>query len=215
MLVLLVVLPLQKYPKITMVALLLIMVAWNKLIGIKIIWLLGMAHNTLPLFFGIFLAGVFFSFLFRQLPGMFAAWPRLCRMAGRLASPLGFTLIVFFFLFSTGRIFGKASIYSQEYFGNYGFLAGLLVLCIVSAKDRMLDTFLTLAPLRELGRVGLSLYLVHPLVKNLIEGAATTYFGYKIRGFLLFLATLLFSYLLARYTFAHIEQPAISVKSRK
>jgi len=215
MLVLLVVLPLQKYPKITVVALLLLMVAWNKLIGIKVIWLLGMSHNTLPLFFGIFLAGVFFSFLFRQLPEMFAAWPRLCRMAGRLASPLGFTLIVFFFLFSTGHIFGKANIYSQAYFGYYGFLAGLLVLCVVSAKDRMLDTFLTLAPLRELGRVGLSLYLVHPLVKNLIDGVTTTYLGYKIRGFLLFLATLLFSYILARYTFSHIEQPGILAKSRQ
>ena len=210
MLVLLVVLPLQKFPKITVVALFLLMAAWNKFVGVEVMWLLGMAHDTLPLFFGIFLAGVFFSFLFRQLPQMFTAWPRLCRVAGRLASPLGFALIVFFLLFSTGRIFGKQHIYSQEYFGCYGFLAGFLVLCVVSAKGRMLDTFLTLAPLRELGRVGLSLYLVHPVVKNLIDGVTTTYFGYKIKDFRLFLATLLFSYLLARYTFSHIEQPGFS-----
>jgi peptidoglycan/LPS O-acetylase OafA/YrhL len=72
-----------------------------------------------------------------------------------------------------------------------------------------------LAPLRELGRVGLSLYLVHPVVKNLIDGVTTTYFGYKIKGLWLFLATLLFSYILARYTFSHIEQPGILRKSQQ
>jgi peptidoglycan/LPS O-acetylase OafA/YrhL len=72
---------------------------------------------------------------------------------------------------------------------------------------------LTLAPLRALGIVGLSLYLVHPFIKNILQGICVSFFGFKLINFSLFLATLFCSYLLAAYTFAHIERPGFLEKS--
>ncbi len=210
--VLLLVLPLRRYPKSTMVVLFLAMAAWNRFVGIDTIWLLGMDHIKLPLFFGVFLAGVFFSFLYSYCSAAASGSTRFNTVAGGLASPLGLAIIIFFVLFSTGHIIDQRIVYSQKYFSYYGFLAGFLIFCILSAKGRILDKILTLAPLRELGTVGLSLYLVHPMVKNLIDGFCNMYFGYKLKNFSLFLATLGCSYLLARYTFKHIEQPGFLEK---
>ncbi len=208
--ILLLVLPLRKYPKATMIGLLLVMAAWNRFVGIESIWLLGMDHIKLPLYFGVFLAGVFFSFLYSYCSAAASGSARFNSVASDLASPLGLAIIIFFVLFSTGHIIDKKAVYSQQYFSYYGFLAGLLIFSVLYAKGRILDKFLTLAPLRELGTVGLSLYLVHPMVKNLIDSFCSMNFDYKLKNFSLLLATLGCSYILARYTFRHIEQPGFS-----
>ena len=213
--ILLLVLPLRRYPKATMVGLFLVMAAWNRFVGIETIWLLGMDHIKLPLFFGVFLAGVFFSFLYSYCSAAASGSARFNSVAGGLASPLGLAIIIFFVLFSTGHIIDQNTLYSQQYFSYYGFLAGFLIFCILYAKGRILDKFLTLAPLRELGTVGLSLYLVHPMVKNLIDSFCSMNFGYKLKNFPLLLTTLGCSYLLARYTFKHIEQPGFSEEAAK
>jgi peptidoglycan/LPS O-acetylase OafA/YrhL len=210
--VFLIVMPLRRFPKITMLALLLAVAAWNRFVTIDTIWLLGMDHVKLPLFFGVFLTGAFFSFLYSFYLASVAADSPVHRLACSLASPLGLIIILFFLLFSTGHIIDQKIVYSQQYVGYYGFLAGFLIFCIVLAKGKILDKVLTLAPLRELGVVGLSLYLVHPLVKKIVDGFSTLYFDYKLKNFSLFLATLVCSYALARYTYIHIERPGFQEK---
>jgi peptidoglycan/LPS O-acetylase OafA/YrhL len=211
--VLTVYLPLKNYPRIVPFLLLLLLTAWNHFIGIEKIWLLGMDHIRLRLFFGIFLVGAFFSSIYSIY------WPSIDnnslfkKVSTRLASPVGIGILIFFILFSTGHIFNRKNIYSQEYFGFYGFLAGFLIFCILAARGKILDRILTLAPLRALGIVGLSLYLVHPLIKNILQGASVFFFNFKLINFPLFLATLACSYLLAAYTYSHIEQPGFLQKS--
>ena len=210
--VVLLVLPLKRFPGITMLGLLLALAVWNRFAGIDFIWLLGMDHVRLPLFFGVFLVGVFFSFVYSIYSAAIAGDTPVTRIARRLASPVGCAILLFFFLLSTGHIFGQNLIYSQKYFGYYGFLAGALIFCVLLAKGRVLGRVLTLAPLRELGIAGFSLYLVHPLVKNIVADFFKLYFDYKIENLPLFLATLGCSYLLARYTYRHIEQPGFQGK---
>ena len=171
------------------------------------------AAQFVKFFFGIFLGGTFFSFLYSYCPPAESRVNRFNSLARCLASPLGFVIIIVFVLLSTGNIFAQKIVYSQLYFGYYGFLAGLLILCILYAKGRLLDKFLTMAPLRELGTVGLSLYLLHPMVKSLIESFLSMYFDYKLSNFPLLLATLGCTYILARYTFKHIEQPGFQEKT--
>ena len=215
MVIVLIVLPLRKYPKTTLVSLFLAMAIWNRFVGKEMIWLLGMEYIKLPLFFGVFLAGVFFSFLYFHLSAAPGAASRLNRVAGGVASPLGFAIIILFFLFSTGHIIDQKLVYSQQYFSYYGFLAGFLIFCILCSKERLLDKFLTLVPFRELGAVGLSLYLVHPIIKNLIDNFCIMIVGYKIKNAPLFLATLLCSYIIAKGTFTSIEQPCFLEKTSK
>jgi peptidoglycan/LPS O-acetylase OafA/YrhL len=129
---------------------------------------------------------------------------------GALVVPI---ILSFFLLFSTGHLLGQKMVLSQKFFGIYGFLAGLLVFAVVVARNTLTHRCLILAPLRELGKVGLSLYLVHPLVKSIIDTFSTMYLGGKVKNLPLFLATLALSYLLARYTFSHIEQPGFLERS--
>lgn len=210
--VLLVVLPLKNFPKLTMATLLLLMAGWNHFMGREVIWLMGMDYQRLRLYFGVFLAGAFFSFVYSSWTSSGWRDSRFTAMARSVASPLGFAIILFFILFSSGEIFNQKTVYSHKYFELYGILAGLLPVCILFARGRLLDKVLSLPPLRELGTIGLSLYLVHPLVKNIINGTTQLYFGFQLKNMALFLATLACSYLLARYTFRHIEHSGISGK---
>jgi peptidoglycan/LPS O-acetylase OafA/YrhL len=206
-------LPLKNYQRIVPFLLLLVVMTWNHFIGIEMIWLLGMDHNRLRPYFGIFLVGAFFSSIYSTYWTPLDNNSLFKKALTRLASPVGICILIFFILFSTGYIFNRKNIYSQEYFGIYGFLAGFLIFCILAARGKILDKILTLAPLRALGIVGLSLYLVHPLIKNILQGISVFFFDFKLINFPLFQATLFCSYLLAAYTYTHIEQPGFLEKS--
>ena len=212
--VFLLVLPLARWPMVTPFAFLVVIILWNRFVDIGSIWLLGMDHVRLPLFFGVFLSGVFFSFAHSLLLSTANLSGRTLAKVGRGCALLAPLILSFFFVFSTGNPLGQQVVLTQKYFGLYGFLAGLLVFAVVMARNTITHSFLVLAPLRELGKVGLSLYLVHPLVKNLIDTASIMYLGGKMKNLLLFLATLALSYILARYTFNHIEQPGFLERSR-
>lgn len=206
-LVALLALPLARWKLAFPMVLLVLVVVWNRYVDISIVWLLGMDHIRLPLFFGVFLSGVLCSYVYSWLVNLVDRSGPGQVLMGRVCALLIPLILIFFLLFSTGHLLGQKVVLSQKYFGVYGGLAGLLVLATVMARNTLTERFLVLAPWRELGKIGLSLYLVHPLVKNLIDTASTMYLGGKLRNFPLFLATLTLSYFLARYTFNHIEQP--------
>ena len=206
--VLVLLLPLRNVPKLSPIALLISLVAWNGFVGIDRIWLLGMNHIKLPLFFGIFLTGAFFSYVYSlSSPYLSTLAHRYRLLVARLASFIGMMTLLFFLLLSTGRIFGEKIIYSQMHFGFYGFLAGTVIVCVLLAKGRALHNFLSIPTLRAIGTVGFSLYLIHPLVKRLVEDFSILFFGEKIIGFPLFLATLVASYFVAKFTYLYIEKP--------
>lgn len=204
--------PLRSFPRLTIFLILICSIAWNRFVGIDMIWLLGMNHIKLPLFFGIFLIGVFFSFLYSSLLAYLAKTGKSTFSVNHLTSPIGLILLLFFVLFSTGQHLGNPRIvYSQMHFGLYGCLAGLLIFCVILAKGRTLDKLLTLQPLREIGLVSFSLYLLHPLVKNLVSEFFLLYFDKKLQNFSLFLATLGVSFLIAKLSYLFIERPAFQL----
>ncbi len=74
---------------------LLALAAWNRFAGIDFIWLLllGMDHVRLPLFFGAFLVGVFFSFVYSAYSAAVAGDGQVTRIIGPLASSAGFVIL--------------------------------------------------------------------------------------------------------------------------
>lgn len=204
---------LARWKAVFPLVLVVLVVLWNRSVDISIIWLLGMDHVRLPLFFGVFLSGVVCSYAYSWLANLADRQGAVRILLGQVSALLIPLILIFFLLFSTGHLLGQKVVLSQKYFGIYGGLAGLLVLATVMARNTLVERFLVLAPLRELGKVGLSLYLLHPLVKNLIDTASTMYLGGKIKNLPLFLATLVLSALLAHYTFRHIEQPGFLERS--
>lgn len=213
--VFLLVLPLARWAAVLPIVLLVAIVSWNRYVDIGSLWLLGMDHVRLPLFFGVFLSGVFFSFAYSRLMAVIDRSGRALLMLGRFGALVVPLVLVFFLLFSTGHLLGLKMVLSQKFFGFYGFLAGLLVFAVVVARNTFTHRCLIFAPLRELGKVGLSLYLVHPLVKNIIDTFSIMYLGGKVKNLPLFLATLALSYLLARYTYRYIEEPGFLERSQR
>ncbi len=210
--ILLIIIPLQRRHRMLIPPVLLgIMVAFNHFIGIDIFWLLGMDHIKLPLFFGVFLSGVFTAFTVSIYGPAFhgRAWVR--KYLHRCASPTGIIILLFFFLFSTGHILGQKTVYSQKYFGTFGIFAGILLACTLFAKHTLLEKILSFRFLRSLGIVSLSLYLVHPLMKIIAQDFFLTYFDFKLTGFPLFLSTISISYFVSYYTYNWIESPGLTL----
>lgn len=187
-----------------------LMLLWNRYGSTETVWLLGMNFIRLKFLLGVFLAGVLAAFAHEHLE---SRTPAPGQVLHRLWSPLGLVLLVFFVLCSTGRLYGDALVLGQRYFGLYGTLAALLVLCSVRADGAgtLLARLLTITPLRRLGVIGLSLYLLHPLVKSLIDALLFHYTSRHLHGLPLFLLTLAGTAALANWTHARIEQPAAAV----
>ena len=190
-----------------------LMLLWNRFGGTDTVWLLGMNFTRMKFFLGVFLAGVLAAFVHDHLetaPPQRGAAPILARFW----SPLGLVLLVFFVLCSTGRLYGDAIVLGQRYYGLYGLLAALLVLCCARAGAGPLQRLLTWPPLRRLGLIGLSVYLLHPLVKTLVDSLLFHYTGRHLHDLPLFLLTLAGTSLLAAWTHACIERPAAAIGRR-
>ena len=113
------------------------MLLWNRYGSTETVWLLGMNFIRLKFLLGVFLAGVLAAFAHEHLE---SRTPAPGQVLHRLWSPLGLVLLVFFVLCSTGRLYGDALVLGQRYFGLYGTLAALLVLCSVKmSADCMLN----------------------------------------------------------------------------
>ncbi len=191
-----------------------LMLLWNRFGGTDTVWLLGMDFARMKFLLGVFLAGVLAAFVNESLetaPPQHDPAPILARFW----SPLGLVLLVFFVLCSTGRLYGEAIVLGQRYFGVYGTLAALLVLSCARATAGPLPRLLTWPPLCRLGVIGLSVYLLHPLVKTLVDNLLFHYTGRHPHGLPLFLLTLAGTALLAAWTYARIERPAAAAIGRR
>ena len=201
----------KKIPWMFPVFILFALAIWNRYLGTNVIWLLGMDHIKLELFFGVFLSGVFFSYIHQVQSKFMLDKSDFSSRMGLIASLSGTAIILFFMFFSTGRTIHGNIVYAQKYFAWYGFLAGVLILCALWSRGRFLDKVLTFKPFRAIGVMGLSLYLFHPIVKKITEDLFLYFLDVKLRNFPLFLLTLVFSYLLSAYTYANMEKPSWSI----
>jgi peptidoglycan/LPS O-acetylase OafA/YrhL len=87
--------------------------------------------------------------------------------------------------------------------------SGMLIICIASAPDSRVFDFLRLRPIRVLGRISYSFYLLHPIglsLANRLSGDSSL---------LLFFFGLLFTIPMAWLSWRLIEQPFIAMRKKK
>jgi peptidoglycan/LPS O-acetylase OafA/YrhL len=101
--------------------------------------------------------------------------------------------------------------------GWFGFIGALLIFLTVMAKGTLLERLMTLLPLRAMGIVGFSFYLLHPQVISCVRGVSTYFTSYYPTGIVLFILTGALTYLLSLFTYSYIERPfiALAQKDRK
>ncbi|MHB8788719.1 MAG: acyltransferase family protein [Desulfobulbaceae bacterium] len=190
-----------------MVNLTLLMFLSYYLIGPMTFAMYGMNHQALRLYVGIFLAGIIFSYLYYGVyePSEFARNGR--ERHSRILSWLGLAILVGFMLGTTGRMWGVSMVWGIAYDQWFGIAAGLFIFCIVATRNTALEKLLAFLPLRAIGLVSFSIYILHPMVMLVLRKGVSQYFGLSLSDFPLFVCTLAATYVASCVTYMYIERP--------
>ncbi len=95
------------------------------------------------------------------------------------------------------------------YYGNYCFFIGFFLLFVAISQSSLLAKILSSFPLRAVGIVGYSFYLLHPFVLHKIVIPSGHYMGFQVTlpPTLVFSIALLITYLLSAATYTFVERP--------
>ena len=167
----------------------------------------GMNHQPLRLYIGIFLAGMIFSYLYYGIFEFSNFAGKWNDRSSRILSWLGIAILIGFMLGSTGKIWGINMIWSIAYDQWFGIAAGLFIFCTVASRKSVLAKILSFLPMRAIGLVSLSMYILHPLLIQIILKGANHYYGLSINDLSLFIGTLLATYVVSCVTYVYIERP--------
>lgn len=99
--------------------------------------------------------------------------------------------------------------------GWFGLAAGLFILLALLANNTLLGRMMRYLPLRAVGLVSFSFYLLHPMMISCVRGASIYFFDYYPAGLALFVLSGLVTYTLAAITYTYIERPFIFQSSEK
>ena len=89
-------------------------------------------------------------------------------------------------------------------------IAIIVIVLVVLSNNALLGWLMRLLPLRAVGIVGFSFYLLHPFLVPLYKDVAKTYFQAEPQALTSFLTVGLGTYLLAIFTYSYIERPFLS-----
>jgi len=95
----------------------------------------------------------------------------------------------------------------KKFAAEYAVACGFLMLLILATPGTLLSRLFSIAPLRAIGIVGYSYYLIHPLIMKILMELSLEYFNYQLLHARLFLATAIISWLVSLFTYSLIERP--------
>ena len=157
---------------------------------------------------GIFFIGVLMAFTYNWLLASFA--PFFNRVIVRkFCSAIGLLILLICMLGAAQKIPNLQDIDALSKSGWFGMGAGLFILFTLLARGSFLDRLMCFGPLRAVGLVGYSFYLLHPMMISCVR-ATTVYFAdYYLVGITLFIISGIATYLISIFTYSYIERPFI------
>ncbi|MGI9537627.1 MAG: acyltransferase family protein [Desulfocapsaceae bacterium] len=179
----------------------------NRFITIDVIPLYGNNVTMRPML-GIFLTGICMAYGYHWLQD---SWSELLSRPAvrRILSGCGLLLLVICLLISAHLVPGLEHIDAVTRSGWFGLGAGLLILLTLLSGNSLLDSIMNFLPLRAVGLVGFSFYLVHPMMISVVRGISTYFTDYYPIEIPLFIMAGLASYALSAFTYSYIERPFI------
>ncbi len=188
------------------IVLLLSIVLAKKYLTLEVVAMYGYGV-MLPSDAGIFLSGVFFSFVYHWLYQN-SFFQRIDRhFLRRLCSHSGLLLLSVLILLSVHAIPGWHYYDGLHHRIFFGFLCGLFIFLVLLSRNSLLDIIMNFHPLRAVGLVGFSFYLLHPLLLSLYLDLFQYYAHYKAGAFSAFIVTGLATYFFSALTYTYIERP--------
>ncbi len=173
----------------------------------EFIALYGYGQKLEPML-GNFLTGMMFAYLYHWL-GENRFFLRLDRtFVRRFCSVTGLVLLLVLIVLSARLIPELKSFNALRHPGFYGFAAGLFILLVVLANNTLLSRVMSFTPLRAVGLVSFSFYLLHPTLVTFIRTEAQDFAGIRhLSGLPMFLLAGIATYCLAAFTYTYIERP--------
>jgi len=191
---------------LAVIFLLLLLVVANRYMSTRLISLYGYGKKLEPLI-GIFLTGMMFSYLYHWL-GTNRFFLKLDRAhVRRFCSVTGIILLALLIVLSARLVPALEHSNALNNFGIFGFAAGLFILLLVLANNTLLSRIMSFLPLRAVGLVGFSYYLLHPTLLAFIRTEFQDYVGIRLSGLPMFVLAGLATYGLAAFTYTYIERP--------
>lgn len=196
----------QIHRGVAVVVLLAAVVAANHFSHQRVITLYGNGLRQ-PVVVGIFLSGMFFSYLYHFLHGQ-AFWHReggrLCR---RLLAVAGTLALAFLVVVASRQIPWLHRLDIYQHYGYAGFLAAFIIFAVVSAPQSLLSRSMAWTPLRAVGVVSFSFYLLHPTFIVFCDVVAKYYFYTDLGVITRFFLCGAITYCVSLFTFSYIERP--------
>lgn len=191
---------------VAMLALLICIVVTTHLAHRGLITLYGNGDHW-RILVGIFLSGMFFSYLyqfFQEQPFWQEKSGGICRRVLALAGILALTFLV---VVASRKFVWLHPLDIYQNFGYSGFLAAFIVFAAISAQQSILARCMAWTPLRAVGIVGFSFYLLHPTFIVFCDEIARYYFNIALSPIPRFIVSGLATYSLAAFTYSYIERP--------
>lgn len=186
-------------------ALAVIMVSSNLWLDKSVISLFSITQ-THPPYVGIFVCGMLFSYLYHGIVLNYDTSYLSSRQFKFWASLVGIVMLFTYILLSANAL-NPGAYLAIYYPGWFGVTAGIMILLALLTSGRLYSDLLSWTPLRAIGLVGYSFYLIHPVMISLVSGMHRYYFGYNIAPGTRFLLVLLVTYLVSALTYTYIERP--------
>ncbi len=98
--------------------------------------------------------------------------------------------------------------------GNFNYLVAVLLVLLVLAPHSLPGKLFNALPLRIMGTVSYSFYLLHPICLKIVKVFAADYLGRALSSTSVFLFTLVLTFALSCVTYAYIEKPFLQMGRR-
>lgn len=179
----------------------------NRYTSTEYIALYGYGKMLEPML-GNFLIGMATAYFYHWLGGN-RLFLRLDRsLVRRCCSVAGMILLLVLVVLSARLIPELKSYNALRHPGFFGCASGLFILLVVLAGNSPLSRMMSFTPLRAVGLVSFSFYLLHPTLITFIRTEAQDYAGIEhLSGLPMFLLAGLATYALAAFTYTYIERP--------
>lgn len=176
----------------------------NEYLNTDFIYIYGNGHK-MSLCAGIFITGVCLSYFYHS------PYIKLLQNRSRLLLDIcGFSLLSIVLLSSDtilNLLFDKQINYTWVYSDIYGYIAALLLLFTIIHNGSFINKIMSFYPLRAVGIVGFSFYLLHPNVMSMIKVIFLNLTGENISSIALFISGMAGTYFFSVITYSLIERP--------
>ncbi len=171
-----------------------------------LITLYGKGGNH-PVLLGIFLSGMFFSYLYHLLREQDFWQEEAGRKFRRILALAGTGALFFLVVVASKQIAALHRLDIYQNYGYSGFLAAFIIFTVISTQQSTLARCMAFTPFRAVGIVSFSFYLLHPTFIVFCDEIAKYYFSVDLGPVSRFFLSGTVTYCFAAFTYSYIERP--------